>query len=237
MSTNYLRGLETAALALLDKLRLPRMPLVVEFGSGLRLANWPTSITVGAKTYTGSKATENRHLLKVEGLGETLNFEVPSAVIEITSMNGWAQGTFFLDDFRGDTLTITQLYISGNSFLPTGWAATYTCDAELADADTVKIRLASNDAVNGTESPRRTSQGSGCQAELGVSDEEGGCPFRWVQGVHATALKTCSRTYYGANGCLAHFTPITDPVTGDLIRRVKPYNAFLGSVDHRLVKG
>lgn len=235
--SNALRGLETAALTVLALLNLPKMTFVLEFGSGLRLANTPKSITIGTKVYTGARAGANPHTIRVEGLGESLGFDVPAAIVEIGSLGGARQADFFADTIRGDTVTITLLYVSGNSYLPTGWATTFTCDAEQIDADMVKIRLASNDAVNGTEAPRRTSQGSGCQFEFQVSDEDGGCPFRWVQGVHAAALKTCDRTYDGANGCLVHFPPITDPVTGTAIQRPKPYGAFLGSVDHRLVRG
>lgn len=235
--SNAMRGLETAALAVLQALGVPRLPVVLEFGNGLRLASTARSITIGSKTYTGAKATSNHHTISVDGMGESLNFDAPAAIVEIGSLDGWAQGRFFADDFRGDTCTVTVLYASGNTFLPSGLAMTFKCDADQVDADTLRIRLASNDAVNGTEAPRRTSQSSGCQFELGVSDAEGGCPFRWTQGVHATALKTCSRTYDGANGCKAHFPNITDPVTGESIPRPKPYGAFLGTVDHRLVRG
>lgn len=227
------RGLSTTVKALLSAFRLPRMVILVEFNTlGLRLTNWPRSITINSKTYTGARASANKFVLRASGLGENLDFEAPSAVLEIHSLNGWAQAYFFSDSFRGDTVTISLLYISGNSFLETGWTTTYACDAEEVTADVVKIRLASIDAVAGVEAPQRMTQEEGCQFDFQV----GGCTFRFVQGVHAAALAKCSKSYDGPNGCKDHFPDVTDPDTGTAIPRPKPYGAFLGSIDHRLVK-
>lgn len=237
MSINALRVLESAALAFLESRKIPLMPFVVEFSDGTKLANYPTNITLDGVVYVGMKQTTDEFTLALSGLGENLDFEVSSATIDITSLNGWAQVEFFLDTWRGQQIRVTQLYFNGSVFARTGWETSYTCDAEQADANTVTILLASNDAANGTEGPRRTSQGAGCQAELSVVDSDGGgCTFVWVAGVHAVVLQTCSRSYYGTNGCKDHHPDIVDPVTGLDIPRVRPYNAFLGSVDHKLVR-
>lgn len=209
----------------------------MEFNAlGLRLTNWPRNLTFNNKTYTGARATANKFILKAEGLSENLKFEAPSAVIDIKSLNGWAQKHFFKDEFRGDTVTITLLYHSGNSFLETGWVTTFACDAEEVNADEVRIRLSSIDAVTGTEVPRRTTQEEGCQNDFQVFDAFGGCTFIWIEGIHAAALRTCSKIYDGENGCIDHFPDVVDPVTGLTVSRPKPYGAFLGSVDHRLVR-
>lgn len=231
------RGLSSAVKALLGAARIPTITLLFEFHTlDLRLTNWPRNITHDGKVYTGAQATADRFAVNVEGLGENLKFEVPSSVVEFVSKNGWAQNHFFSDSFREDTVTITLLYVSGTSHVATGWETTYKCDAEEINADRVRIRLGSLDAVTGSETPRRTTQTEGCQWKFQESNDEGGCPFRWVAGVHAVALKTCDRTYDGPNGCAKHFPDVTDPVTGQTIERPKPYGAFPGSVDHRLVR-
>lgn len=231
------RGLETAVKLLLNALALPSMVVTFEFETqGLRLTNWPRTITVGGKTYTGAKASADEFVITGKGFGENLRFEAVTAVIEIASLNGWAQAKFFNDVFREDTCVVTILYVSGSSFVSTGWATRYKCDAEECSADKVNIRLGSLDAVTGTEAPRRTTQADGCQSTFQVSDETGGCPFRWSATAHSAALATCDRTYDGPNGCVAHFPPLTDPVTGQSVPRLKPYGGFLGAVDHRLVR-
>lgn len=231
------RGMDQALLTLLSALKLPRIVLLFEFhDNDLRLTNWPRDIDHGGKTYTGTTTTANKFNIKAEGLGENLGYEAPTAVVQIDSVNAWAQGKFFRDEFREDRCTITLLYISGNSFLSSGWETTYRCDAEEIDANKVRIRLGSLDAVTGTESPRRTTQSEGCQWHFQQSDEDGGCTFRWMVNYHSPALRTCDRTYDGPNGCRAHFPDVVDPVTGQTVSRMKPYGGFLGSVDHRLVR-
>jgi len=232
------RGLSTAVLSLLDAFSLPRMIVLFEFETlGLRITNFPRSLTFENDVYTGGKAAADEFTVKALGMSENLNFEAPSAVIEIGSVNGWAQALFFADSFREDTCIVTLLYSTGSGFLSTGWRTRFKCDAEECNAANVRIRLGSLDAATGTEVPRRTTQSEGCQWRFQQSDPIAGCTFRFDPSVHVAALATCDRTYDGANGCGKHFPDITDPRTGDERPRVKPYGAFLGSLDHRLVKG
>ena len=232
------RGLETAVKALLSALNLPMMAVAIEFETlNLRITNWPKDITIGGKTYVGAKASSDEFTVKGEGFGENLRLEAPTAVIEIGSMNGWAQAHFFNDAFREDTCVVTLLYVSGASFVTTGWTTRYKCDAEEVDADKVRIRLGSLDAVSGTELPRRTTQSDGCQWKFQFSDAIAGCTFRYNSAVHKAILAACSRTFDGPNGCTDHFPDIIGPVSGVVEPRPKPYGGFIGSIDHRLVGG
>lgn len=231
------RGLSTAVLSLLDALSLPRMVVLFEFETlGLRLTTLPRSITHSGKTFRGTQVGPDVYAIKATGMSENLDFEAPSAVLEIESKTGWAQAHFFADEFREDTVVVTLLYSDGSSFLETGWQTRFKCDAEEIDVDRVRIRLGSLDAATGTEIPRRTTQSDGCQWQFQRSDEFGGCPFRFDPSVHVPALATCDHTYDGPNGCVKHFPDIVDPRTFDLRPRIKPYGGFLGSVDHRLVR-
>jgi len=220
--------------ALLNLLKVPSLAVLVEFNTlGVRLVNIPAGLTFGGKTYTAA-------VLKCDGFGENLLWEAPSATLEIASLDGTQQARFLNDSFRGDTVTLTVLYASGGSWLSTGWSSTYTADAETCSANSVVIRLASMDAVQGTEVPRRTTQEHGCQHDF----MRGGCHFRWYTGL-SIALKECDKGYDTPNGCKAHFPdlglatgrPWEPTSAGARIAQPKPYGGFLGAVDHRLVLG
>lgn len=236
------RGITSTVMAFLSALRLPRLPVLVEFPDlGIRITNWPKDLTISGKVYTGSSGT-HKFTVKIDGLGESLEFVAPSAVIEIGNLDGYFGAMSFDDLFRGTSVTITILYVSGSTFLSTGWTTTYHADADEVNADVVKLRLTSADAVLGTLLPRRTTQEAGCQFKFG----QGGCPFRWSS-FFGTKLKTCDHGYNSSNGCKEHFPDLclesqVTWVSSDLalgrtrIVQPKPYGAFPGPIDHSIVR-
>lgn len=239
------RGLTNAVKVLFSALDIPNVVVLVEFETlGLRLTNWPKDITFENAVYSGSGRTTDPFSLAAEGLGENLNFESPQAVLTVASVDGWFQAHSLNDELRGDVCVITILYATAaGDFLASGWTTRFACDAEEGNEDEVRVRLSSLDVVSGIESPRRTVQTQGCQWNFQESDSISGCTFRYdstfFQGapIHPARLQECDRTLDGPKGCIEHFPDITDPVTGDTVPRVKPFGAFAGNIDHRLVGG
>lgn len=223
------RAIESLVLALLAARNVPRLPLAVEFPSigtsGLRITNWPKNVTIGGVEYIGSSRA-NKFAIVGEGFSENLDYETPASALKITNLNGWIIGLFNSDSFRGQLVTISILYVKTDGTLEvTGWRTTFACDADTGD-DTVTLRLASSDACIGAETPNRTTQEWGCQADF----RNEGCGYRGT-------ISTCDKGYDTPNGCKVHWLDVVDPQTKQLVQQWKPYGGFLGNVDAQLVQG
>lgn len=220
-----MRSFDASLQAILDALQQPTFAVIVHFSTlGLRYTNWPSAITYGGNVYSPQN-------IVVEGMSENILCEAPSARLTITSLDTTQQVRFLADTFRGDTVTVTLLYLASGTWTTTGWTYTFTADADECDANEVRIRLGSSDAVRGTEVPRRTTQEAGCQFDY----KQGGCPYRGP-------LTTCKKTY---KDCKNHFPDLcenegiawsscTGPTTHKRVVQGKPYGGFLGGMTHRL---
>lgn len=197
---------------------------------GLYYTNWSGPLSLDGITYTPK-------VFIVEGLAENLYAEAPSATLKITSLDSSEQARFFADSFRGEIVTLRILILSAGVWTDTTFSMTLTCDADQADATEVTMRLASSDAVEGTDVPRRSTQETGCQHDY----MRGGCPYRGV-------LPSCDHGLLTPNGCHGHF-PDLDFETGrewnsasasaghTKVVQPLPYGACYGGITHRLVTG
>ncbi len=180
-------------------------------------------------------------VFKVEGLAENLYAEAPAATLTITSLEGAQQARFFTDSFRGDTVTVRILMWSAGAWTDTTYSLTLTCDADQTTENEVPIRLASSDAVEGTDVPRRTTQEAGCQHDFMT----GGCSFRPNALLPTTIRENCLK---GLKDCRDHYPPLclehgvlwvacTLQNTHTKIVQPLPYGACYGGLTHRLVLG
>lgn len=198
---------------------IPSLCVLVKFNTlGLAIANTGKNVTLSGTTYTGLGVDA----ISLDGLGETLTGEAPSAVLTIRDVGDAYKDEVIDDSFRGDTVTVTIGYYSSGSVVTTGWTTTYAVDADGFGEDDVMIRLASSDTVEGTEVPRRTTQEAGCQHDY----KRGLCTYRG-------SLSTCDKSYGGANGCKAHFPEFTNG--GVKIVPSRPFGGFPGGFPHSLV--
>lgn len=237
------RTFTTLVKSLLAATGVPALIIGVEFRDlGLKLTNWPRDFTADGRTYTGGRG-DHPFTLELDGLSESLEWDAPTAVLKIESLDGYFTSLFFSDSFREDQVTVRVFYLDGSTPTATGWVSTYTCDMDEADAQHVSLRLAAADAVLGTEIPRRTTQEGGCQHDF----QRGMCSYRWAAGA-STALKRCDHGYDTPNGCKAHFPDLclehqtawnasVCPGLGHTrVVQPKPYGGFLGSVDQTIVR-
>lgn len=206
-------------LTLASALGIPSMCVLVKFNTlGVNLVNTGKDVTLGSVTYTGVGVAG----IRIEGAGENLLGEAPSAVLTLVDLGASYFDEVLDDDFRGDTVTITLGYFSSGSVVSTGWETTYAVDTDGFSEDEIRLRLASADAVEGTEVPRRTTQEAGCQHDF----KKGLCSYRG-------SLTTCDKSYSGPNGCKAHFPAYTS--SGETIVPARPYGGFPGGFPHSLV--
>jgi len=195
---------------------------IVTLGSGATYTDHPSTISFGGTSYT------SQHLI-IRGIGENLYSEAPAGELLLGDLDSTHRATFFNDDFRGDTVLIRVLHNDAGTWTATGLSYTFGLDADaLPDSTSVRIRLASSDAVEGTETPRRTTQEAGCPFDF----QNGLCPFRWTSGMKES-LKKCDKGYSTPNGCKEHFSDVTQ---GGVTYRVpKPFGGFRGNMPQSLV--
>lgn len=226
------RGFSTAVKSLLDALKVPRLPVLIEIPSlSLKITNYATSLTFDGVVYQGSKNGTHKFTLAMEGLGENIDFQAPSAVIKIGCLDGYFQAMSYQDQLRDVEIIAQIVYIDTNhvvTALP--WSTTFRGDADTANANEVVVRLASIDAVQGSEIPKRTTQETGCEFLFMGPD----CGYRWFVG-RDTKLRTCDHGYDTSNGCKEHWGDVRDPATNQLVPQPKPYSGYIGGIDHRLV--
>lgn len=209
-----MKAFDSGVQLILNALGQPTFCVLVEFEAGWRYTSWPSTITYGGDSYTSAVMT-------VRGLGDNYAAEAPAAALEVGSLDLTQQARFLSDSFRGTDATVTVLYLASGTWTATGYEVTYTCDADQVDADKIMIRLASTDAVQGTDAPRRATQEAGCPFDY----RRGGCAYRGKS-------TSCDKGYDTTNGCRAHFPNLT--IGGATVIQPKPYGGFLGGVSTRL---
>lgn len=226
--------LDSALKSLLLSGRMPYLRAAVEFPSiGLRLVNWPDDVTIAGKTFLGF-AGLHKFTLKIEGLGQTIRWEVPAATVTMVNQDNFIGPFFDADSFRGQPCSTYQLYSSAGVLFDLGLRIDFTADVDKHDPNSGEtvVRLSAADAVHGAGAPRRTTSEFGCPADF-MGD---GCGFRWNSGVHQQSLQTCDKGVSTVNGCFQHFRPVRDPVTQTLVAQPIPFNGFPGDVDPAFVR-
>lgn len=216
-----MRTVPTAVVSLLQALTLPPFAVVAEFSvESLKLAN-RSGVTFGGVAYTAAT-------MRAENVGENFVAQAEGARLVIGSLAGEWQERFNADALRGTTVTLRVLVYSSGAWVDSTFRYTHTIDVDEIDADEIRMRLGSSDAVRGTSVPRQTTQEAGCQLDF----QRGECWFRWRDGM-AASLKECDKTYDGPNGCREHFPNVT--IDGQVHVIPKPFRGFLGGIAHRLV--
>lgn len=182
------------------------------------IANVWKDLTLGSTTYTAV----GRGGMVGQGFGGNLAGEVPAPNIRIKNLDSGGTSRVTGDSLRGDTVTVTLLYLVNGVWTATGWETTFTADTDGLEAEDIVVRCASADAARGTTVPRITTQENGCQHDY----RRGGCPYRGPK-------STCLKSYLDANGCRDHFQDLT--VGTETVPQPRPYGAFIGNVRHSLV--
>lgn len=250
------RGISSPLKALVASLTRAHLWFLVEFPSvldandtPLRFTNFQRSFVYGTKTWISLGGME------VAGLGEGLDGRAPSASVVLPSLDAALQAKFLADEFRGTKCWITVLVQTpGDSILDADqlWQTRYTCGADAIDEDTIRIALGSEDAVKGTEVPRRQVSEIGCQRDYMTT-----CPYRGhrvytlasngtlvASSLRTVVHATCSKLLQDVGtdpGCRSHFPPVLNPgwTTSNgqprTVRRPLPYDAFPGETPGRVV--
>jgi hypothetical protein len=193
--------------------------------------------------------------MTVSGLGENLEGRAAATEIVLPSLDAALQAKFLADEFRGSKCWVTVLVQTpGDSIVDADqlWQTRFTCGADAIDEDTIRISLGSEDAVRGTEVPRRQVSEIGCQLDYMKT-----CPYRGhrvytltslgvlVQGSLRTVVHaTCSKQLQDIGtdpGCRSHFPPVLNPTWTTTnsqprtIRRPLPHDAWPGETPGRVV--
>lgn len=213
------RGLSSAVQSVLAGLTISGLKVAVSLNTAsINVWNGSRDLTLGTTTYTGL----GKDGLVADGLGENMLGNVPAPRLVLRSLDFAYHDEVDDDEFRGDTATVTLLYLDAGTWTATGWTSTFNVDADAMTANEVALDLTTGDAARGTTLPRRMTQESGCQHDY----KRGGCPYRGP-------LTECDKTYDGLKGCKAHFPDFTQD--GETWVQSKPYGAFIGYINKSVV--
>lgn len=219
-----MRTIGATITSILAALASSKFAVLVSFQTlGVRYCNHSTAITFESAVYSPA-------VIVAKGVGENFKAEARIAELTLASLDRTQQERFFNDQFRGDTVTLRIVVRSAGTWEDTTFTYNLTVERDASGPNILTLRLASADAVNGSEIPTRTTQEAGCKWDF----KGPRCPFRRASFMSAT-LDECDKTMDGPIGCRAHFPDFI--VSGQRYIQPKPFGGFIGGVSHRLALG